>query len=72
MNNAHIVGPEKCGTAFADEVPKAKKKVTDNLQMEEESRHVTGTYVPRKGGQKNRNDAFKSNLFNVLDNDRAR
>ena len=72
MNNANIVGPEKCGSSYTSEVPKAKSKASDNLQMEEESRHVTGAYVPRKGGQKANNDAFRSNLFNVLDNDRAR
>ena len=40
--------------------------------MEEETRHVTGNYVPRKGGTKARNDAFASNLFNVLDMDRGK
>jgi len=72
MNNVHIVGPEKCGTAFDDGIPKAKKKQTDALQMDEEARHVTGQYVPRKGATKASNNAFKSNLFNVIDQDKSR
>ena len=73
MNNVAVVAPEKSGEKFAStQLGPRKKKQTDALQMEEETRHVTGNYVPRKGGTKARNDAFASNLFNVLDMDRGK
>ena len=74
MNNVAIVAPEKSGKAFSDtdELPTRKKKQTDALVIDEQARHVTGNYVPRKGGTQTRNNAFQSNLFNVLDMDRSR
>ena len=44
-----------------------KKKVSDAQRIEEEARTVTGRYLPRKGGTHARNNAFHSNLHNVID-----
>ena len=72
MNNSKLVAPDNSGKAFqVTEGPK-KKKLVDGQRVDEEARHVTGNYVPRKGGTAARNDAFKSNLFNVIDQERSR
>ena len=44
-----------------------KKKVTDAQRIDDEARNATGHYLPKKGGTQARHNAFKSNLFNVID-----
>ena len=69
MNNSSIVNPSKSGAAFVDtkELGPKKKKATDAQRIDDEARNATGHYLPRKGGTQARNNAFKSNLFNVID-----
>ena len=69
MNNQAIVNPSKSGAAFVDtkEMGPKKKKVSDAQRIDNEAQNATGNYLPRKGGTHARNNAFQSNLFNVID-----
>lgn len=52
MNNKKIVSPEKKGKdhfALADEIKQPNSRQLDDFHKEQQTRHLGGTYVPKKG-----------------------
>ena len=55
MNDTKIVAPEKTGKnhfALADEIKQPRSRALDTHHVEQESRHLGTTYVPKKGASK--------------------
>mmetsp|Transcript_48368 Transcript_48368/g.35570 ORF Transcript_48368/g.35570 Transcript_48368/m.35570 type:complete len:175 (+) Transcript_48368:501-1025(+) len=52
MNNTKIVSPEKTGKghfSLAEEIKQPHSRDIDNLHIEQQARHLGGTYLPKKG-----------------------
>ena len=78
MNNPAQVAPVNAARPFQQQaqgqengVPKRKKRITDNMQMEDEWRNSTGVYQQTRGGA-TRSNIFGSNLFNIINQEESR